>query len=214
MKCAIYIDADNVSYKSVNQIMSTCKDSDIIIKKIYSDWTDVKMKNWSDKAKEYGFQGIQCFGSKKKQTSDIYMITDIINDLYSNNFIEKIILATSDIDFTNLCHVIKSKNKKLIIFTPQKSSLSNLKSEEETEEHVYKKPRLNNIDKSETLINILKEPLLNNNTMTISKYKKELKKILPKNLDIDFNHIDKELKKYPKHFSITNKCGAYKISII
>ena len=212
MKCAVYIDADNVSYKSVNQIMSSCNDSDIIIKKIYSDWTNVRMKRWSDKAREYGFQGIQCFGSKKKQTSDIYMITDIINDLYSNNFIEKIILATSDIDFTNLCHVIKSKNKKLIIFTPQKSSLSNLTSEEETEEHVNKKPRLNNSDK--TLINILKKPLLNNNTMTISKYKKKLKDILPNNFNIDFNHIEKELNKYPKHFSVTHNRGVYKISII
>lgn len=215
MKCAIYIDADNVSYKSVNQIMSTCKDSDIIIKKIYSDWTDVKMKRWSDKAREYGFQGIQCFGNKKKQTSDIYMITDIINDLYSNNFIEKIILATSDIDFTNLCHLIKSKNKKLVLFTPQKTSLSNLTSDEEyEEEHLHKKPRLNNEEtnsKSINLINILKKPLLNNNTMIISEYKKKLKKILPKNLDIDFNHIDKELRKHPKHFSVINKGGKIKL---
>ena len=31
-------------------------------------------------------EGIQCFGSDKKQTSDIYMVTDIISDLFNNQF--------------------------------------------------------------------------------------------------------------------------------
>ena len=78
MNCAIYIDADNVSYKSIEEILSKASNCNIIIKKIFADWTDESMKKWAKKSKEYGFQGIQCFGNDKKQTSDIYMITDII----------------------------------------------------------------------------------------------------------------------------------------
>jgi len=126
MNGAIYIDADNVSYKCIDDIITKLSDYNIISKKIYADWTNESMKKWAEKARKYGFEGIQCFGNKFKQTSDVYMITDVINDLYTNNHLQVIILATSDIDFTRLCHIIKSKNKKLVIFTPQKSSLENM----------------------------------------------------------------------------------------
>ena len=38
----------------------------------------------------------------------------------------------------------------------------------------------------------------------ISKYKKNLK-IVPKNIKMDVNHVDKELVKYPKHFKLVKK---------
>ena len=84
MNCAIYIDADNISYKHANEIITKASNSNVIIKKIYADWSSEQMKNWVVKAKEYGFQGVQCFGNFKKQTSDIYMITDIFIDIYNN----------------------------------------------------------------------------------------------------------------------------------
>ena len=125
MNCAIYIDADNVSYKSVEEILARANNCNVIIKKIFADWTDEAMKKWAVKARKYGFQGIQCFGNERKQTSDVYMVTDIISDLFNNQFIDMVILATSDIDFTHLCHIIKEKNKKLVIFAPQKSNITN-----------------------------------------------------------------------------------------
>ena len=222
MNCAIYIDADNVSYKNLEQILSHSSNSNLIIKKIFADWTQESMKKWASRAKLFGFQGIQCFGNEYKQTSDIHMITDIINDLYTNRHIEMIILATSDIDFTHLCHIIKSMNKKLVVFTPQKTSLSNLVENENHNIKANKKEKINkkknkkkkdNIDeKSMEDLNYLITAMGNNNSLYISEYKKNLKSILPNNkTNMDINHIDKELIKYPKHFGIIRKGNKVRI---
>ena len=245
MNCAIYIDADNVSYKSVEEILARANNCNVIIKKIYADWTHESMKRWAVKAKKYGFQGIQCFGNERKQTSDVYMVTDIINDLYNNKFIEMVILATSDIDFTHLCHIIKQKNKKLVIFTPQKSNISNLVTESESS--IENKKSLENkknhkTNKVESPIptkkvkpnilidsNLLKDSNLSKDSedkflpylvqamkdslsIYISKYKKNLRKVVPKNIKgIDINHIDKLLFKYPKYFKLVKKGNKIKI---
>ena len=213
MNSAIYIDADNVSYKSINEILSYSSNTNILIKKIFADWTNESMKKWAKKSKENGFQGIQCFGNDKKQTSDIYMITEIINDLYNNKFIDMIILATSDIDFTHLCHIIKAKNKKLVIYTPQKSSITNLVSDltdsPKIDQPIMKKQKIND-DKE--ILNYLTEAMKDSLSIYISKYKKNLKKIVPKNIKgLDINHIDKTLIKYPKYFGLVKKGNKVKI---
>ena len=105
------------------------------------------MRKWAKRARNHGFQGIQCFGNDKKQTSDIHMITDIINDLYTNPHIDMIISATSDIDFTHLCHLIKAKNKKLVIFTPQKSNINKLVNTEEYHSPIKKQKHFNKYSK-------------------------------------------------------------------
>ena len=263
MNTTIYIDADNVSYKFIDDIINKSKQYNVISKKIYADWTQENMKKWAERAKRHGFEGIQCFGNNFKQTSDIYMVTDIINDIYSNNYLDCIILATSDIDFTRLCQIVKIKNKKLIIFTPQKSSLSNmsenssllknskkrkhidkpsdfysnnnfsnvkeefLTSKEEfltSKEEYYSNDSINNYfgetvesEGNDDIINkldLLKIPFENCNVMNISKYKKKLKKIMKNftiNYKFDLNHVDVELKKYPKYFGVIRKKGAFKI---
>jgi len=225
--CAIYIDADNVSPKSLEEILLKSSNSNVIIKKIFADWTHESMHKWSKKAKQYGFQGIQCFGNDFKQTSDIYMITDIINDLYSNNHINMIILATSDIDFTHLCHLIKAKNKKLVIFTPQKSSIVNLTNNniKPINLNIDNKPINSNIDnkpkkkkqkivikskdkKLEYLTTAMKDSI----SVYVSNYKKNLKKTIPKDYhNIDMNNLEDELNKYPKHFGLIKNGNKLKI---
>tara|TARA_B100000524_G_scaffold332640_1_gene219977 strand:+ start:2062 stop:2853 length:792 start_codon:yes stop_codon:yes gene_type:complete len=220
MNCAIYIDADNVSYKSLEEILMRGNNNNVIIKKIYADWTNYSMNKWAEKAKKYGFQGIQCFGNEKKQTSDIYMVTDIVSDLYNNNFIEMVILATSDIDFTHLCHLIKQKNKKLVIFAPQKSNITNLVTESKKEKNLPKlveenlpkakksKKNTTNDEYLQYLIMAMKDSI----SIYISNYKKNLRKVVPSNLKgLDINHIDKTLTNYPKHFKLMKKGNKIKI---
>ena len=231
MNCAIYVDADNVSYKSIDEILSKANNCNVIIKKIFADWSHESMRKWAKRARNHGFQGIQCFGNDKKQTSDIHMITDIINDLYTNPHIDMIILATSDIDFTHLCHLIKAKNKKLVIFTPQKSNITKLVNTEEYHSPIKKqktfqqiqqiKQSVNNkespknkvikVNKPDKNLEYLKEAMKDSQSIYISKYKKNLKKIVPKNIKMDVNHVDKELVKYPKHFKLVKKGNKLKI---
>jgi hypothetical protein len=155
------------------------------------------------------------------------MITDIINDLYSNNHINMIILATSDIDFTHLCHLIKAKNKKLVIFTPQKSSIVNLTNNQKSSLANLTnntKPINSNIDnkpkkkkqkmaklkdkKLEYLTTAMKDSI----SIYISNYKKNLKKTIPKEYqDIDISNLEEELNKYPKHFGLIKNGNKLKI---
>lgn len=239
MNTAIYIDADNVSYKCIDDILSKATQYNIISKKIYADWTQDNMKKWADRAKKYGFEGVQCFGNSFKQTSDIYMVTDIINDIYSNNYLECIILATSDIDFTRLCQIVKVKNKKLIIFTPQKSSLANMsehstllkKVNKRKYKEEYSDEMIDNYfdvtiesegnDNRISKLDLLKIPFENGiekcNVMNISNYKKRIKEVIDNyTLDykFDLNHVDVELKKFPKYFGVIRKRGSYKVIAI
>ena len=280
MNCAIYIDADNISYKHANEIITKASNSNVIIKKIYADWSSEQMKNWVVKAKEYGFQGVQCFGNFKKQTSDIYMITDIINDIYNNEFIEMIILATADIDFTHLCHLIKAKNKKLVLFIPHKSSISYLSDdivitkkkklknnhmENHFENHLknhmenhlknhmenhlknhmdnhlknsFENSVENDMENSvendmenclendmenhyenivtstivqDNLLIYLITAMQNRMTIFISQFKSYLRKIIPKEYNLDFKNMENVLIKYPKHFGMVKKGKKIKI---
>lgn len=222
MNCAVYIDADNVSYRNLEEILYQSNNCNIIIKKIYADWTNENMKKWAARAKAFGFQGIQCFGNNYKQTSDIYMITDIINDIYTNQNIEMVVLATSDIDFTHLCHIIKAKNKKLLIFTPQKSNIeshSNIESNNKADipEVKPKKKKKNKVKKNEQVevdekLIYLVTSMSDDQSLYISSFKKRLKEIVPKDQKImDINHIDKELVKYPNHFKVVVKGNKIKI---
>ena len=89
MSC-LYIDADNVSYKIIERLNEKINLNEIIIKKIYGDWSRTELKNWSKKVIDYGLEPIQCFYIGKKQSTDVKLITDISFDICSNNNIKHI----------------------------------------------------------------------------------------------------------------------------
>ena len=80
MSC-LYIDADNVSYKCIEDIFSHIKVEELIVKKIYGDWSKPELKNWINIVIDYGLEPIQCFRIGKKQSTDIKLITDVTNDI-------------------------------------------------------------------------------------------------------------------------------------
>ena len=94
MSC-LYIDADNVSYKILNKLEKDIDLTDLMINKIYGDWSKTELKNWIKKIIKYGMEPIQCFRISKKQTTDIRLITDLLNDIYTNDNIKHIYLCTS-----------------------------------------------------------------------------------------------------------------------
>ena len=48
MSC-LYIDADNVSYKILNKLEKDIDMTDLMINKIYGDWSKTELKNWIKK---------------------------------------------------------------------------------------------------------------------------------------------------------------------
>ena len=90
-KIALFIDAENISSDYAKFIFDKVSSyGEIIIKRIYADWTNEQPKNWKDNIGEYSITAIQCFTfASKKNSSDMYLTTDIAEILYDKN-IEKV----------------------------------------------------------------------------------------------------------------------------
>tara|TARA_B100001121_G_scaffold310305_1_gene340576 strand:- start:3632 stop:4333 length:702 start_codon:yes stop_codon:yes gene_type:complete len=124
---ALYIDADNISYNYISDIINNIKsfEHELIIKKIYCDWSKSESKNCSKIIHNYGLEPIQCFRIGKKQSTDIKLITDVITDMNIYKNINNVYIATSDVDFTYLCQTLKKMGKHITLFCLQDTILKN-----------------------------------------------------------------------------------------
>ena len=91
---AVYIDGDNANYKDFLYVYEEIKKHGrVIIGRIYGDWTKTEMKGWKDISITYALESINCFGLSKKNSTDIYLICDLLQDLYKNPHIHTYIIA-------------------------------------------------------------------------------------------------------------------------
>ena len=209
MKIAIYIDADNSSFKICNNLMYHCyKYGDVYLKKIYADWTKGESNNWKSKVLDYGLEAIQVFRMNRKQSTDIHLITDMIKDISNLNFIDIVVLVSSDSDFSHLCHVVNSYNKKIIIVGEEGSVLRNYCNEFWPTNNFIENEKLfiddENIDdlSDKKIRKILKTPFKKEYIMLISEYKKKIKELLPKNHNLKLRKIENEIIKYLPNITI------------
>jgi uncharacterized LabA/DUF88 family protein len=122
----LYIDADNISSKLANDIFEKIDTlGNFSIKKIFADWSKTESKSWAKIIEKYGLEPIQCFRHNKKQSTDIYLITQVTSDTFFYPRIDHFILATSDSDFIHLCQNLKKLGKTVSIFGNQNSVLQN-----------------------------------------------------------------------------------------
>jgi uncharacterized protein (TIGR00288 family) len=98
---AMFIDCDNVSSKYIESIFEDLSQYGTVnIKRAYGNWKDKKLIGWENILHEYNIKPIQQFAyTKGKNATDIAMIIDIMDILYSKD-LEAIVLITSDSDFT------------------------------------------------------------------------------------------------------------------
>lgn len=188
---ALYIDADNISYNYIPNIMNNINSNKhkLYIKKIYCDWSKSESKNCAKMINNYGLEPIQCFRTGKKQSTDIKLITDVITDVYNYKNINDIYIATSDVDFTYLCQNLKKMGKNITLFCLQESLLTNY-----VDNVINLKDNLKN-----NLKDNLKDTFKNNYNFEIKdeineivSLKKLKKKLVKKyNFEIDENYIIK-----------------------
>lgn len=201
---ALYIDADNVSYNYISDIIENIesKNQKLYIKKIYCDWSKTESKNCSKIINNFGLEPIQCFRIGKKQSTDIKLITDVITDINIYKNISNIYIATSDVDFTYLCQVLKKNGKNITLFCLQKTilcnyvdSIINLKNIKNS------KNQLNSNNDDLNITNIIKSEI--NEVTSLKKLKKKLCKKynieindenLIKCLDDNFHYLRKDNK--------------------
>ncbi|RTL01499.1 MAG: NYN domain-containing protein [Proteobacteria bacterium] len=122
MRLAVLVDADNVSPDDLDDVLIQIAGlGDAIIKRIYGDLRDNRLKNWDEKAKQFGFVEIhQTVYTKHKNATDIAMVIDAMKILF-NKQVDGFCIVSSDSDFTPLVNTIKEYSIKVFGFGHSKT---------------------------------------------------------------------------------------------
>jgi len=120
----IYIDCDNISEKSIENIIDEIKNKGKIIKlNGYNDWNKRGTSKWLEKAKNLGIIAIQANRIKGKNSTDLKICVDVMEDLYKNKHITMFCIVTSDSDYIHLVSKIKCENKSIICVSNQMNDI-------------------------------------------------------------------------------------------
>jgi uncharacterized protein (TIGR00288 family) len=112
---AVYIDGDNASYNDFSSVHKEIKKyGRIIIGRIYGDWSTDAMNGWRDISINNAFESINCFSLSRKNSTDIHLICDVLQDLYNNEIVNTYIIVSSDSDFSHVTKRIRAAGKKVI----------------------------------------------------------------------------------------------------
>ncbi|MFT4849172.1 MAG: uncharacterized LabA/DUF88 family protein [Sediminicola sp.] len=102
-KLAVLIDADNVPYAQVKEMLNEiAKYGNPTIKRIYADWTKPTVSGWKNILLENAITPIQQYSyTTGKNSSDSALIIDAMDLLYSKK-VDGFCIVSSDSDFTRL----------------------------------------------------------------------------------------------------------------
>ena len=103
MRVAVLIDAENVASKYISIILNEANSlGNIIIKRIYGDWTSQQMGAWRRVILDNSVQPIQQYSNVSgKNSSDSALIIDAMDLLYQGR-LDCFCIVSSDSDFTRL----------------------------------------------------------------------------------------------------------------
>ena len=119
---ALLIDAENASAAKLPVILTELsKYGTANIRRAYGDWTAAGLKGWRAQLHEYAIRPIQQFSySKGKNASDIAMVIDALELLYTQN-LAAFCIASSDADFTPLVMHLRAAGKDVYGFGERKT---------------------------------------------------------------------------------------------
>lgn len=115
MKLALLIDAENISSKYVDVIISETNGlGDVIYKRIYGNWTTSQMASWKTTILDNAIQPIQQYSNTTgKNSSDSALIIDAMDLLYQSK-LDGFCIVSSDSDFTRLASRLRESEKYVI----------------------------------------------------------------------------------------------------
>ncbi|MEX2517431.1 MAG: NYN domain-containing protein [Gammaproteobacteria bacterium] len=121
-RIAIFIDADNAPADKFEFILSELAKHGVVnIRKAYGNWKSTRLKKWESILFDYSIQPIQQFDlSKGKNATDIALVIDAIDTLYTKNM-DVFCIVSSDGDFTPLVTRILSEGKMVLGFGERKT---------------------------------------------------------------------------------------------
>ena len=118
----IYIDSENISHDSFNEIRNHYINSKykILGIKVFNDWTLNTAAKWNKLCRIFSLDQIQC--PKRKNSVDFAIITNIIDDMFIDDFssknIEKILIISSDTDYINVTNRVRKTGRDIEVFSP------------------------------------------------------------------------------------------------
>src|SRR5690606_9901722 len=114
-KLAVLIDADNVPYSNVKEMLEEIsKNGTPTIKRIYADWTKPTVSGWKNVLLENAITPIQQYSyTTGKNATDSAMIIDAMDILYSEK-VSGFCLVSSDSDFTKLATRLREAGMQVI----------------------------------------------------------------------------------------------------
>lgn len=121
-KLAVLIDADNVPYSHVKEMLEEiAKNGTPTIKRIYADWTKPNASGWKKVLLENAITPIQQYNyTTGKNSSDSAMIIDAMDILYSEK-VNGFCIVSSDSDFTRLATRLREAGMIVIGFGEKKT---------------------------------------------------------------------------------------------
>lgn len=123
-KMAVLIDADNVPYSSIKEMLEeVAKNGTPTIKRIYADWTRPNANGWKSVLLENAITPIQQYSyTSGKNSSDSALIIDAMDILYSQQ-VDAFCIVSSDSDFTRLATRLRESGKKVMGIGEKKTPL-------------------------------------------------------------------------------------------
>lgn len=121
-KLAVLIDADNVPYANVKEMLEEIsKNGTPTIKRIYADWTKPTVSGWKNVLLENAITPIQQYSyTTGKNSSDSALIIDAMDILYSGK-VNGFCIVSSDSDFTRLATRLREAGMTVIGFGEKKT---------------------------------------------------------------------------------------------
>lgn len=107
-RMAVLIDADNVSHRAIEAVLSeVAKYGLLTSKRIYGDWSSSQLTGWKEKLHGHAITPVQQFAnSAGKNSTDSALIIDAMDMLHGARF-DGFCIVSSDGDFTRLATRIR-----------------------------------------------------------------------------------------------------------
>lgn len=121
-RIAVMIDADNTRPSFAEALLSeVAKYGTPTIKRVYGDWTNPHLTQWSRKLNSMGLRAMhQNAFTMGKNSTDLALVIDAMDLLYDDN-VEAFALVTSDSDFTSLAHRLRESGKTVYVLGENKA---------------------------------------------------------------------------------------------
>lgn len=125
LRLAVLIDADNVPYSNVKEMLEEiAKYGTPTFKRIYADWTKPTVSGWKNVLLENAITPVHQYSyTSGKNATDSSMIIDAMDILYSGR-VDGFCIVSSDSDFTRLATRLREAGMKVIGIGEKKTPVS------------------------------------------------------------------------------------------